>query len=57
MSRRNNGEGSYYFNAKRESWEYKLPYHDEFGIRRYKKFTGKTKKEIQKKVQDRKSVV
>lgn len=51
MSRRNNGEGSYYFNAKRESWEYKLPYHDEFGIRRYKKFTGKTKKEIQKKVQ------
>ena len=51
MGRRNNGEGSYYFNIKREAWEYKLPYHDNFGIRRYKKFTGKTKKEIQKKVQ------
>ncbi len=51
MGRRNNGEGSYYFNAQREAWEYKLPYHDNFGIRHYKKFTGKTKKEIKKKVQ------
>lgn len=56
MRRRSNGEGSFYYNELRKFWEYKYPYFIN-GKKSYKKFTGKTKKEIKTKVENFKSTI
>ncbi len=49
MGKRSNGEGTIYFNEKRQRWEAQATYSDEFGKSKRKLFTGKTQKEVNQK--------
>ena len=43
--RRNNGDGSFYYDAKNDRFKYTYPYFNEYGERRYKTFYGKSEAE------------
>lgn len=47
--RRSNGEGTAYYNEKRQRWEAQASYKDSDGNSKRKLFTGKTQKEVIKK--------
>ena len=49
MGRRANGEGTAYYNEKRQRWEAQASYKDNDGKSKRKKFTGSTQKEVNKK--------
>ena len=45
MAKRSAGEGSLYYDKKRNKWQYKIYYYDENGIRKRKNFSAKTQAE------------
>lgn len=49
MGRKSNGEGTVYFNEKRQRWEAQLSYRDSDNKTKRKMFIGKTQKEANKK--------
>jgi len=51
-TKRSNGEGTLYFNEKRQRWEAQSSYKDEYGKSKRKLFVGQSQKEVNKKRQD-----
>lgn len=49
MAKRSNGEGTVYFNAKRQRWESQASFKDELGKSKRKLFVGQSQKEVNKK--------